>query len=302
MGLDERIRGMEHVQLPEARKVAVEAALRGGELLVRNLGARKVIQASTQHDVKLELDVRIQRLIERMLQEAFPEIPFLGEEEGKEEIQEPVPFRWVVDPIDGTVNYAHGIPHACVSIALQRWVNEAAKGRGAAEKEDSSARYETILGVVYDPFCDELWTADIRHKARLNGDPVRVIPRPLEESIICLGFGKSRAVLEYLGPALRELSERVRKIRIMGSAALALTYVASGRFDAYLEPSLQLWDIAAGGLIVQRAGGVYEVYPRRDGAGFSVFAHNGEAGSQLLELLPEEWRIWMHGGEKRGEA
>jgi len=290
---------MEHLQLTEARKVAVEAALRAGELLLRNLGAKKVVQASTQHDVKLELDVRVQRLIERALQEKFPEIPFLGEEEGKEVVKGLAPLRWVVDPIDGTVNYAHGIPHACVSIALQRLVEGSAGGGSEAESEkrsDPPRVYETILGVVYDPFCDELWTADLRHKTRLNGEPVRVIPRPLEESIICLGFGKSEQVLRYLEPALRELSRQVRKIRIMGSAALALTYVASGRFDAYLEPSLQLWDIAAGGFLVQRADGVCEMYPRRDGGGISVFAHNGEAGARLLELLPEEWRMWMEGG------
>jgi myo-inositol-1(or 4)-monophosphatase len=191
------------------------------------------------------LDVRCQKLIERKLATALPKIPVLGEEGDTGEIQGEL--RWVVDPIDGTVNFAYGIPHACVSIALQQRVK-----RGAVTPDG----YETMLGVVYDPFVNELWTATLGGKARLNGRVISVSKRrKLEESIVTIGFAKYAKNLKQMLPVLNDLVHRVRKVRIMGSAALSLTYVASGRMDAYLEPGVRLWDIAAGGLIVQCAGG-----------------------------------------------
>ncbi|MCD6339938.1 MAG: inositol monophosphatase [Verrucomicrobia bacterium] len=268
---------MKSLLVREALATAEEAAVEAGAVLRRNLYARKKVDAESAHDVKLALDVRCQRLIARRLAARFPQIPLLGEEEGAD--KQEGPYRWVVDPIDGTVNYSRGIPHACVAIALQR---------RAAGGEDAGAAYggyQTLLGAVYEPFCEELWTAVRGGRARLNKRPVRVVPRPLEEAVVCLGFGKSVQALEYLAPALRELAERVRKIRIMGSAALALTYVASGRFDAYLEPGLQLWDIAAGGLIVQAAGGRFEARLRKDRAGYAVVAHNGALAGVLDPLI-----------------
>ena len=157
----------------------------------------------------------------------------------------------MVDPIDGTVNFAYGIPHACVSIALQR----RARAPEAAEFEDG---YQTLVGVVYDPFCGELWTAIRGEAAKLNGKSIRVSRRrKLGEAIVSIGFAKSRENLEATLPYFIELVHHVRKLRIMGSAALALTYVATGRFDAYIERGIRLWDIAAGGLIVECAGGEF---------------------------------------------
>src|SRR3954452_19362061 len=114
----------------------------------------------TQHDIKLELDVRSQKVIERTLRSAFPNVALLGEEgvAGKSDAE----YRWVVDPIDGTVNFTYGIPHACVSIALQQHI----ASPSAAGYPDG---YQTLLGVVYDPFCDEMWTALRGQPARLNG-------------------------------------------------------------------------------------------------------------------------------------
>ena len=124
--------------------------------------------------------------------------------------------------------------------------------RGAPAHPD--ARYETVAGLVYDPFCDELWTALRGRPARLNGKIIRVSRRKnLDEAIISLGFAKNPASLQEMLPVFNRLVHQVRKIRIMGAAALALAYVAGGRFDAYLETGLRLWDIAAGGLIVECA-------------------------------------------------
>jgi myo-inositol-1(or 4)-monophosphatase len=261
--------------LPRALKIAVTAAREAGALMRRNLHATKVVNAHTRHDLKLELDVRCQRRIQRTLTRAFPELPILGEEESAAGANSD--WRWVVDPIDGTVNYAHGIPHACVSIALQR----ATKARSAKRREP----YESVVGVVYDPFCDELWTARRGQRARLNGRPIRVSDRPLSRAVVSLGFGKSAITLAYLLPATEALTHRVRKIRIMGAAALALCYVASGRFDAFAEPGLRLWDIAAGGLILECAGGVFWRRALPGEHRYLVNGHNGRLARPLNRLV-----------------
>jgi myo-inositol-1(or 4)-monophosphatase len=232
----------------------------------RNLHAGKRANAVTQYDIKLELDVRSQQLIEKTLRKAFPEIPLLGEEGDSGDVQ--AEYRWVVDPIDGTVNFAYGIPHACTSIALQR---RAAKGRKQA------AGYETVVGVVYDPFCDELWTAIRGQPARLNGKVIRVSQRrQLKDTIVSVGLTKSAENFKAILPYFVKLVPRVRKVRMMGAAALALTYVASGRFDAYVERQIRLWDIAAGGLIIECAGGEfwYEPIAGTD-QGYRLVASNG---------------------------
>jgi myo-inositol-1(or 4)-monophosphatase len=240
---------MTALNLQKAQAAAVKAARAAGALMRANLRSVKKVNSATRHDIKLELDVRCQKLIERSLFTAFPRAAVLGEEgvSGDPAAE----YRWVIDPIDGTVNFTYGIPHACVSIALQR------KAR-SARSADYPDGYDTVVGVVYDPFCDEMWTAIRSGLARLNGRPVKVSAnRRLEESVVSIGFAKSRESLRGTLPYFNQLVHRVRKIRMMGAAALALTYVASGRFDAYIERGIRLWDIAAGGLILECAGGQF---------------------------------------------
>lgn len=234
-----------------------------------NLRAVKRINEATQHDIKLELDVRCQKLIEQKLRKAFPSITILGEEGilGNPD----APVRWVVDPIDGTVNFAYGIPHACVSIALQT----------AAQNT-----FRSVVGVVYDPFCDELWTAIHGQKARLNGKDLQASKRKrLDEAIVALGFAKHSFTLEKMLPAFNTLIHRVRKVRIMGAAALSLVYVATGRMDAYIEYGLRLWDIAAGGLIVECAGGEFWSEPVGGDYTYQVLASNGLLRNQLKKAV-----------------
>lgn len=246
---------MKPAELRQALRLATDAARAAGAVIRSNLRSPKRVHLATQHDIKLELDVRCQRLIERCLRRGQPGVAILGEEESRGDAQ--ADLRWVVDPIDGTVNFAHGIPHACVSIALQRRVAEPDPAR-PPDAEAYADGFASVLGVVYDPFTDELWTATAGGPAKLNGRVTRVFPRKrLAESIVTLGFAKQRRSLEHMQPVFLHLVHRVRKLRIMGSAALSTTYVASGRFDAYLERGVRLWDIAAAGLILQRAGGVF---------------------------------------------
>jgi myo-inositol-1(or 4)-monophosphatase len=259
---------------------AVVAAREAGALLRRNLRSVKRVNEATRHDLKLELDVRCQRLIERRLRSGFPGVALLGEEgtTGSEEAA----WRWVVDPIDGTVNYAHGIPHACVSIALQARQVDA---DGPAVKRDV---YRTIVGVVYDPFLDELWEAVAGGAARLNGRRIRVSQRRrLGEAIMTLGFAKHASSLRRMLPVFGRLVHRVRKLRIMGSAALGLTYVATGRFDGYVESGLRLWDIAAGALLVECAGGRCDCVRLRGRHRFSLAASNGWLHGALAPLARE---------------
>jgi myo-inositol-1(or 4)-monophosphatase len=249
-----------------ALRVAVEAAQAVGVLLRKHQNSPKTINSQVQHDIKLELDVRSQHLIERHLRRAFPSVPVLGEEGiiGDPESA----FRWVVDPIDGTVNFTHGIPHVCTSIALQ-------VRRDGPRSLDG---YESVAGVVYDPFCDEMWTAVRGRPARLNGRSCRVSTRAqLRESILAMGFAKEGRTLMAMLPVFNTMVHRVRKIRLMGAAALAMTYVASGRFEMYTEYGLRLWDIAAGSLIIECAGGESWMQPVPGGEPYTYHlkANNG---------------------------
>jgi myo-inositol-1(or 4)-monophosphatase len=285
------------LDLKSALASAAAAACEAGDLMRRNWRKNKIVNATYAHDLKLDLDVRCQKLITQKLRRDFPGISILGEEgvTGNPEAAD----RWVVDPIDGTVNFAYGIPHACVSIALQRIAilsggdvptkrerkQTVHTGKGAAFEPEGAVTFRTVLGVVYDPFCDELWTAIEGKPAQLNGRTIQVSNRrKLAECVISLGFGKHDAALQKLLPDFQKLAYRVRKIRVMGAAALDLVYVASGRLDAYLESGVRLWDIAAGGFILERAGGEFwhRPIPRLDA--FQIRAHNGHLGHILDRL------------------
>jgi myo-inositol-1(or 4)-monophosphatase len=249
---------MKKISTQLALAVAVKAARAAGKIMRDNWHKPKRVNSAEAHDIKLELDVRCQKLITKIFHKAFPEISLLGEEgdagnAGAE-------YRWVVDPIDGTVNYFFGLPHACVSIALQR-----CKGK----------KYQTVLGVIYDPFTDELWTATLGGKTKLNGRVVHVSRRGKPgEAVIAMGFSKSKENLEKSLPHLMRLARRTLKIRLMGSAALELAYVACGRLDLYAERTINLWDIAAGALMVECSGGECWTLPAPGGK-LRMCADNG---------------------------
>lgn len=252
---------------------ALDAARAAGALMRRNNLRAKKINQQSQHDIKLELDVRCQKLIEKKLLSKFPDSAVLGEEG----VAGPAgaAWRWVVDPIDGTVNFTYGIPHACVSIALQ---------------EMADGEFSTVCGVVYDPFVDEMWSAIRGGPARLNGRVIHASRRArLEESIVAIGFSKTNESLRENLPVFNQLVRQVRKIRMMGAAALALTYVASGRFDAYIESGISLWDVAAGGLILECAGGEFWRKPLPAEHQFRMIATNGLL-RQKLERVAREAR------------
>ena len=251
---------MKTVPLKSARAVAIKAARAAGKVMHANWHKPKRVNSAEAHDIKLELDVQCQALIEKILATAFPQIPVLGEEGTTGDVD--AEYRWVIDPIDGTVNYFFGMPHAAVSIALQH-------------------RAQSVVGVIYDPFTDEIWTTIKGAPTRLNGRIVRVSNRiKIEDCIIAMGFSKSQDNLEKSLPHMIRLSRRVKKIRIMGSAALELAYVASGRLDAYIERTINLWDVAAGSLLVENAGGEFYTLPAPPGK-LRMCADNGKLRQKL---------------------
>ena len=208
-------------------------------MLRSHFGKPLTVNATTAHDIKLEVDVLAQNLITKSCSKHFPEHALYGEEGivGDQASD----HQWVVDPLDGTVNFFYGIPHFCVSIALR-------------------LRGEIIVGVIYDPMRDELWSAEKGQTPFLNGKPIHVSARAnLAEAVVSVGFAKTSATIEAGLPLLEEMVHRARKCRLLGSAALDMAYVACGRLDAYIEQGISLWDIAAGWILVENAGGRVEL-------------------------------------------
>lgn len=236
--------------------LATHAALEAGKLLREHFGSDAAVDEATHHDIKLALDKESQTLITKILLEARPGDALYGEEglAGNMDSER----QWIVDPIDGTVNYYYAIPHFCVSIALR-------------------VAGEIVVGVIHDPMVGETWTVEKGGPAMLNGKPIKASKREkLEESILFVGCGKDEEALRTGIERFRKASLKARKMRMMGSAALGMAYIASGRLDAYVESRISLWDIAAGKLLVETAGGKVDLTPAVDYAdAWAIVATNG---------------------------
>ncbi len=216
-------------------ETAIAAAREAGDLLRANFEEDLIVDEVHAHDIKLELDVKSQELISEKILEKFPDHAIYGEEgiDGDQESD----TQWIVDPIDGTVNFFYGIPHFCVSIAMRR----------AGELQ---------LGVIYDPMLDELFSVDFEGPPMRDGFEISPSKRAtLGEAVVTIGFSKSKEAIDAGMARYKDIAYRVRKTRMMGSAALALAYISCGRLDAYIEEQISIWDIAAGQLLVERGGG-----------------------------------------------
>lgn len=244
------------------RAAAENAARAAGDLLRTAFHLPRRVNSAEAHDIKLAIDVEAQELITKMLIGEFPQHSLYGEEGivGDQSSE----HQWVVDPLDGTVNFFYGIPHFCVSIAL-RWQGE------------------IIVGVIYDPVRDELWAAQKGESPTLNGNAFRVSDRAdLAEAVVSVGLSKTGDTIAAGLPLLQDMAHRARKCRLLGSAALDMAYVACGRLDAYIEQGISLWDIAAGWILVETAGGLVDMNPRNDMKDrYSVVASNGVVNLQL---------------------
>lgn len=229
---------------------------------------QEVGRKSTEIDLVTEVDHAVERLLVGAILERFPDHAILAEEgHGTQQVSE---YLWVIDPLDGTVNYAHGFPIFAVSVALR--------------KGD-----ETILGVVYDPLRDEMFAAEKGAGATRNGQPIHVSNTGrLQNSLLATGFPYDRATRSDNNVAeFNRLITRVQGIRRAGAAALDMAYVAAGRLDGYWEQHLSPWDWAAGVLLVTEAGGTVTDFDGRPwslGKG-KIVATNGYIHDELLETL-----------------
>ncbi|MDA0293888.1 MAG: inositol monophosphatase family protein [Verrucomicrobia bacterium] len=252
--------------MSEFLNTAVDAALLAGKLLRENFDQPLEVDEMQAHDIKLELDRRTQRLIEDHILARHPDHAILGEEGIREGTGE---CEWIIDPLDGTVNYFYGIPHFATTIAVRR-------------------NNELLAGVIHDPMRDETWTVEAGGPALLNGRKIEVSRRTnLQDCIISMGVSKTVGSINGTLPAFNHAIRRVKKMRMLGSAALDIAYVATGRLDAYLEGTISLWDIAAGLLLVPAAGGVVDLRAHPDNPNrFRITATSGRA--DFASLLPNE--------------
>jgi myo-inositol-1(or 4)-monophosphatase len=224
---------------------------------------------SASIDLVTEVDQACEALIVAAIGAERPSDAILAEEGGGAD-REGAEWRWIIDPLDGTTNFAHGYPRFCVSIGVER-------------------HDEREVGVVYDPLLDELYTAIRGEGAQLNGRTLRVSAEPdFGNSLLATGFAYDiRKTMEDNLNHFAHVIKQARAVRRDGSAALDLCYVAAGRFDGFWEMKLQPWDVAAGLLIVEEAGGT--ISDMRGGpamrSGRETVASNGHIQAKLIDLL-----------------
>jgi myo-inositol-1(or 4)-monophosphatase len=251
-------------------EVAVEAARTAGTLLLERFSSGEqhgVASKSTPTDLVSEADLDAERTIREMLARERPQDGFLGEEGGEQPGSSAL--RWVVDPLDGTINFLFGIPIWCVSIAVT----------------DSLG---TLAGVVHDPLAGETFTAVRGGAPQRNGvaiRPSRERASSLAEALVATGFAYDSRVRAAQADTMVATIGAIRDIRRCGAAALDLAWTAAGRFDAFFERTVKPWDTAAGALLCECAGLEVHELPERPGLPAGILAAPPELAGQLLELV-----------------
>ncbi|MCJ7739117.1 MAG: inositol monophosphatase [Anaerolineae bacterium] len=246
---------------------AVKAARSAGRLMAERYPDRQEVTVKGYRDIVTETDTAAESIILRMIGERFPDHHIVSEEKGGDEWGNG--YAWIVDPLDGTTNYAHHLPVFCVSIGvLEEGV--------------------PLLGVVYDPLLDQIFVAERGEGASLNGAPIHASDvTEVRKAVISLDWAHSDAVRAQSLAVLNRLALECRTVRALGSAALALAYVSAGWLDAYYNLALKPWDSAAGCLLITEAGGRCT---DMSGGTYSVnmpdcVASNGGIHEKLLHLI-----------------
>ncbi|MEM7131868.1 MAG: inositol monophosphatase family protein [Chloroflexota bacterium] len=218
--------------------VAEKAAQEAGALMLRRLQEPLELTDKGFRDVVTAVDFEAQALITDSVQAAFPEHAFLTEEEDSS-LPQQGEVRWIIDPIDGTSNYSRGIPSFCTSIGV-------------------AVNNEIVVGVIYDPNLNELFSAVKGEGSTLNGQPIHCSQvDELGAAVVCLDWSRENSDRQVVFNILSTLGLEVRTLRGTGSAALALAWIAAGRFDGYINLTISSWDWAAGALLIAEAGGLF---------------------------------------------
>lgn len=238
---------MKEITLTHLLDVAICAAEAAGKHALQNKHRRAEVIDNFYHDVKIVLDEECQKEAEGVIASEFPDHGILGEEDVHQNANEA--YEWIIDPIDGTLNYFHGFPYWCCSVAVRH-------------------NQKVLAGCVYAPEFGDYYTAHIEEPAKRNGEAISVSKTEhLKDALVFTGLSKnfeSRKESDF--DMMRMLALNTQKMRINGAAALDLCHVASGSSDGFFEAGIYLWDFAAAGLIAEQAGATLSIYPQKDDA------------------------------------
>ncbi|PLX83402.1 MAG: inositol monophosphatase [Desulfuromonas sp.] len=250
------------------RVIAIQAAQAGGEVLMQHFGRLTQIEEKHLGGLVTEADRNSEQTIVEAIRSTFPRHDVLAEENTY--AAEGSPYKWIIDPLDGTTNFAHSFPWFAISIALE-------------------VEGELVLGVIYNPVSGEMFVAEKGQGAFLNDQPIKVSTvDSLEQSLLATGFPYDRKISEVNNyDHFITFQQAAQACRRPGAAALDLACVAAGRFDGYWEMKLKPWDVAAGKLLVEEAGGTVTDFKGTpcDIYGTETLASNGQIHDTMLELL-----------------
>ena len=251
---------------------AIETAREAGQILLDKLGRKINVSKKGGINLVTEADLASEKLIIEKIRSHYPKHSILAEESGETNvvvIEGESEWKWIIDPLDGTTNYAHGYPCFCVTIALEH-------------------NREIVVGVTFDPTRNEIFAAEKGNGASLNGRQIRVSDTEnLKDALLVTGFPYDVTQRENFTRHFSEFTYKSRGIRRDGSAAIDMAYVACGRFDGFWEEGLHAWDVAAGVLMIEEAGGRVSYY---DDSPFSIYAppicaSNGLIHAEMLSVL-----------------
>jgi len=248
-------------------KTAVAAAKAGSAYAVKGRSRNQDANLISNHDVKLKLDVECQQVVTETILKAFPDHAVLGEEDDEHQTAAPDAYEWVVDPIDGTVNFFHGSPYWCCSVAVRR-------------------NGEMLAGCVCSPDMGLVFEATAEGPALRNGSPIRVSKiSEMDMAIVHTGADKSASPESGPFRFFNAIAGLIQRPRICGAAALDICMTAAGASDGYFEPGIYIWDIAAADLILRRAGGQSTILRTFGGHRLAYLGSNGLIHKPLLDTL-----------------
>jgi myo-inositol-1(or 4)-monophosphatase len=262
----------------EIARTAVEAAVTAGDLQLNAFHSRPENARVQARDIKMAVDRDCEAAIVSAIRSRFPDHRILAEEEG--DLGGSEDYLWIVDPLDGTVNFFHGLPQFCACVACCRRPLNAPLPATGRELLESG-----LVGVVYAPLMNELYVGIRKSGATLNGMRLTCTgANGLSQAVVALSFGKTDGAIDYMTRLAGKIARRAQKVRSYGCAGLDIAFVASGRLGGSLYRGIQLWDIAAAGIVLAEAGGCLEAHRAADGT-WDMLAASARVCSELLECI-----------------